>query len=199
MAHEVPALGYSFDALEPHIDAKTMEIHHDRHHATYVAGLNAALESHADLQGKSLEDLIGDLDALPGGIQTAVRNSGGGHWNHSFFWKIMGQGGGEPGGALLDAIMAGFGTLDEMKSQFSAAAVGRFGSGWACLVKKSDGSVGLASTIGAGNPMTAGDKPLLTCDVWEHAYYIDYRNARPKFVEAFWNVVNWDFVAKNFA
>ena len=199
MGHELPPLGYSFDALEPHIDAQTMEIHHDRHHATYVAGLNAALESHADLQSKSLEDLISDLNALPEGIRTAVRNGGGGHWNHSFFWQIMAPGGGEAGGALLDAIQAGFGTLDEMKAQFAAAAAGRFGSGWAWVVKNSAGDLMVTSTPNQDNPLMDGSgNPVLGVDVWEHAYYLKYQNKRPDYVSAWFNVVNWDEVARRF-
>ena len=200
MAHELPALGYAFDALEPHIDARTMEIHHDKHHATYVAGLNAALGSHPDLQGRSVEELVSDLEGLPEAIQTPVRNSGGGHWNHGFFWRIMAPGGGDPAGELLAAIEGAFGTLDEMKSQFAAAAAGRFGSGWAWLVKDSSGNLAVSSTPNQDNPLMDGSgMPVLGIDVWEHAYYLNYQNRRPDYVAAWFNVVNWDEVARNYA
>jgi len=199
MAHELPSLDYSFDALEPHIDAQTMEIHHDRHHATYVAGLNAALESHSDLNGVSVEDLISDIEALPEGIRTAVRNSGGGHWNHSFFWQIMSPNDSEPGGELLDAILAGFGTLEEMKSQFAAAAAARFGSGWAWVIKNSAGHLMVTSTPNQDNPLMDGSGvPILGIDVWEHAYYLKYQNKRPDYVQAWFNTINWDAVARRF-
>ena len=198
MAFELPALPYDKSALEPHISAQTLEFHHGKHHNAYVVNLNN-LTKDTDLASKPLEDVIlaaaKDLPAKQGIFNNAAQV-----WNHTFYWHCMKpNGGGQPTGALADAINAAFGSFDKFKEEFTKTAIGTFGSGWAWLVKKSDGSLGLASTIGAGNPMTAGDKPLLTCDVWEHAYYIDYRNARPKFVEAFWNVVNWDFVAKNFA
>ena len=200
MAYTLPELPYAYDALEPHIDKETMNIHHTKHHNTYITNLNNALEGHEALQNKSVEELISDMDAIPADIQTAVRNNGGGHANHALFWELLSpNGGGEPTGALGEAITAKFGSFDAFKDAFAKAGATRFGSGWAWLVKKADGSLALASTIGAGCPLTTGDTPLLTCDVWEHAYYVDYRNARPKYVEAFWNLVNWDFVAKNFA
>jgi len=192
MAFELPPLPYEKNALEPHMSAETLDYHHDKHHAAYVTNLNNLIPG-TEFEGKDLESII---KTSSGGIF----NNAAQVWNHTFFWNCLApNAGGQPTGALADAINASFGSFDRFKEEFTKTAIGTFGSGWAWLVKKSDGSLGLASTIGAGNPMTAGDKPLLTCDVWEHAYYIDYRNARPKFVEAFWNLVNWDFVAKNFA
>ena len=192
MAFELPPLPFEKNALEPHISAETFEYHHGKHHQAYVTNLNNLIPG-TEFEGKDLETII---KTSSGGIF----NNAAQVWNHTFFWNCMApNAGGQPTGPLADAINAAFGDFDKFKEEFTKTAIGTFGSGWAWLVKKADGSVGLASTIGAGNPMTAGDKPLLTCDVWEHAYYIDYRNARPKFVEAFWNVVNWDFVAKNFA
>ena len=199
MAHELPTLGYAFDALEPHIDARTMEIHHDKHHATYVGGLNVALESHSDLQGRSVDALIADIDSLPEAIRTPVRNSGGGHWNHSFFWNIMAPGGGELGGELLEAIEGAFGTVDEMKAQFAAAAAGRFGSGWAWLVKNAAGDLIVTSTPNQDNPLMDGSgAPIIGIDVWEHAYYLNYQNRRPDYIAAFFNVINWDAVAARY-
>lgn len=197
MAFELPALPYDKNALEPHISANTLDYHHGKHHNTYVVNLNNMIAD-GDMADDDLETIIHKVagDAAKAG----VFNNAAQVWNHTFFWNCLApNAGGQPTGALADAINASFGSFDKFKEEFTKTAIGTFGSGWAWLVKKSDGSLGLASTIGAGNPMTAGDKPLLTCDVWEHAYYIDYRNARPKFVEAFWNLVNWDFVAKNFA
>ncbi|MGG1664301.1 superoxide dismutase [Brevibacillus sp. NRS-1366] len=199
MAHQLPALPYAHDALEPHIDAQTMEIHHGRHHATYVNNLNAALEAHADLQGKSVEELISNLDALPEGIRTAVRNNGGGHANHTLFWEILSpNGGGAPTGELADAINAAFGSFDNFKAEFAKAATTRFGSGWAWLTAEG-GKVAITSTPNQDSPVMEGKKPILGLDVWEHAYYLRYQNKRPDYIGAFWNVVNWDEVSKRFA
>ncbi|MFD2369193.1 superoxide dismutase [Brevibacillus sp. GCM10020057] len=199
MAHQLPALPYAHNALEPHIDAQTMEIHHGRHHATYVNNLNAALEGHADLQGKSVEELISNLDALPEAIRTAVRNNGGGHANHTLFWEILSpNGGGAPTGELADAINAAFGSFDNFKAEFAKAATGRFGSGWAWLVADG-GKVAITSTPNQDSPLMEGKTPILGLDVWEHAYYLKYQNKRPDYINAFWNVVNWDEVSKRFA
>ncbi|MEM9236036.1 MAG: superoxide dismutase [Verrucomicrobiota bacterium] len=205
MAHSVPDLGYSFDALEPHIDARTMEIHHDKHHATYVTNLNNALEG-SGLEDKSLCELVGDLASVPEGIRGAVRNNGGGHANHSFFWEVIAPGGASaPSGDLAAAIDAAFGSLDGMKEAFAKAGATRFGSGWAWLVKKDDGSVAVCSTANQDCPCMGEEiagcfgKPILGLDVWEHAYYLNYQNRRPDYIAAFWNVVNWDVVAENFA
>jgi Fe-Mn family superoxide dismutase len=200
MAHELPALPYAFDALEPHIDAKTMEIHHDKHHAAYVTNLNKALESAADLQKKPLGDLIAVLAAVPEGIRTAVQNNGGGHWNHSMFWKIMKKGGGgDPKGPVADAINAAFGSFADFKSKFNAAAMGRFGSGWAWLSFDKDGKLGISSTPNQDNPIMSGGRPVMGLDVWEHAYYLKYQNRRAEYVEAWWSVINWDEVNANFS
>ena len=191
MAHELPGLPYDFAALAPHIDEQTMRIHHGKHHATYVAKLNGALEAHPDLQSKSVEALIGDLDALPEGIRTAVRNNGGGHANHTLFWRIMGPGAaGAPTGRIADAINGAFGSFDSCKEQFAAAAVGRFGSGWAWLVA-GGGSLSIESTPNQDSPLMSGKTPVLGLDVWEHAYYLNYQNRRPDYIAAWWNVVNW--------
>ncbi|MED4908840.1 superoxide dismutase [Brevibacillus centrosporus] len=199
MAHQLPALPYAHNALEPHIDAQTMEIHHGRHHATYVNNLNAALEAHADLQDKSVEELISNIDALPEGIRTAVRNNGGGHANHTLFWEILSpNGGGAPTGELADAINAAFGSFDNFKAEFAKAATGRFGSGWAWLVADG-GKVAITSTPNQDSPVMEGKTPILGLDVWEHAYYLKYQNKRPDYIGAFWNVVNWDEVSKRFA
>ena len=198
MAHELPDLPYGYDALEPHIDARTMEIHHSKHHATYVNKLNAALESHRDLQKKSVEDLISDLDRVPDAIRTAVRNHGGGHANHSLFWQIMsGSGGGEPAGDLAAALKTAFGDFATFKQQFSDAAAARFGSGWAWLVL-AKGKLAVESTANQDSPLMGGKTPLLGLDVWEHAYYLKYQNRRPDYVKAWWNVVNWEEVTKRF-
>lgn len=192
MAFELPALPYAKNALEPYISAETFEYHYGKHHQTYVTKLNE-LTAGTENEGKDLESIV---KSSSGGLF----NNAAQVWNHTFFWNCMApNAGGQPSGALAEAINTHFGSFDKFKEEFTATAIGTFGSGWAWLVKKPDGTLALASTIGAGNPMTSGDTPLLTCDVWEHAYYIDYRNARPKFIEAFWNIVNWDFVAKNFA
>jgi Fe-Mn family superoxide dismutase len=198
MAHQLPALPYAFNALEPHIDAQTMEIHHDRHHATYVNNLNAALEGHADLQAKSIEELIGNLDAVPEAIRTAVRNNGGGHANHTLFWEILSpNGGGAPTGALADAINSTFGSFDNFKAEFTKAATTRFGSGWAWLIVDG-GKLAITSTPNQDSPLMEGKTPILGLDVWEHAYYLKYQNKRPDYIAAFWNVVNWDEVNKRF-
>ena len=199
MAHQLPALPYAHDALVPHIDAQTMEIHHGRHHATYVNNLNAALEGHADLQNKSVEELISNLDALPEGIRNAVRNNGGGHANHTLFWEILSpNGGGAPTGELADAINAAFGSFDNFKAEFAKAATTRFGSGWAWLTAEG-GKVAISSTPNQDSPVMEGKTPILGLDVWEHAYYLNYQNKRPDYIAAFWNVVNWDEVSKRFA
>ena len=199
MAFELPKLPYAYDALAPHIDARTMEIHHTKHHQAYINNVNAAIEGKADLAGKSVEDLIRDLDAIPHDIRGAVRNNGGGHANHSLFWTIMGPGkGGEPSGALADGIQSAFGSLDAFKDTFTKAAMTRFGSGWAWLVS-SAGKLEVTSTPNQDSPLSEGKTPLLGLDVWEHAYYLNYQNRRPDYVAAFWNVVDWDAVAANLA
>jgi superoxide dismutase, Fe-Mn family len=199
MAHSLPSLPYAFDALEPHIDARTMEIHHGKHHAGYVAKLNAALEGHSDLASKSIEDLMRGFAGLPESIKGAVRNNGGGHANHSLFWSVMSPaGGGAPSGKLAEAINATFGSFDAFKSAFSDAAGTRFGSGWAWLVVDASGALKVYSTANQDSPYMEGHTPILGIDVWEHAYYLNYQNRRPDYIGAFWNVVNWDAVAANF-
>ena len=199
MAHELPPLPYAFDALEPHIDARTMEIHHDKHHATYVNKLNDALSGHADLQSKSVEELLSNLGTLPDSVRGAVNNHGGGHLNHTIFWHNMSpNGSGTPGGALADAVNASFGSFDEFKTTFSAAAAGRFGSGWAWLCVNQAGKVVIKDFPNQNSPLTEGLTPLLGIDVWEHAYYLKYQNRRPDYIAAFWNVVNWSDVADRF-
>ena len=198
MAFELPSLPYSTDALEPHVDAQTMEIHHGKHHNAYVTNLNTALEGHADLQGKGIEDLIRDLDSVPEAIRTAVRNNGGGHANHSLFWTVMGPGGGAPSGDLAAAINKAFGSLDGFKEKFSTAGATRFGSGWAWLVVN-DGSLDVLSTANQDSPIMTGEgTPILGLDVWEHAYYLKYQNRRPDYIAAWWNVVNWDEVLNRY-
>lgn len=198
MAHQLPALPYPNNALEPHIDETTMMIHHDRHHNTYVTNLNNALEGHPELASKSLEDLISNLDAVPESIRTAVRNNGGGHANHSLFWEIIGpNGGGEPSGSLAEAINAEFGSFEKFKETFAAAATTRFGSGWAWL-SLDNGKLVVHSTPNQDSPIMEGKTPLLGLDVWEHAYYLKYQNKRPDYIAAFWNVVNWDEVQKRY-
>jgi Fe-Mn family superoxide dismutase len=201
MAHELPALPYAHDALEPHIDARTMEIHHGKHHATYVTKLNAALEGQAALADKSVCELVANLDAVPESIRGAVRNNGGGHWNHNFFWKVMGpNAGGEPTGEVAEGINAAFGSFAEFQAQFEAAGAGRFGSGWVWLVLNKEGKFAITSTPNQDNPIMDGSGlPLLGCDVWEHAYYLNYQNRRPDYLKAFWNVVNWNQVGENLA
>ncbi len=200
MAHELPALPYAYNALEPSIDERTMQIHHDLHHAGYVKNLNAALEGHADLQSKSVEDLLKSLGSVPEAIRGAVRNNGGGHYNHSIFWTIMGpNSGGAPGGDLGSAIQSTFGSFDTFKETFAKAAATRFGSGWAWLVKNADGSLAVTSTPNQDNPISDGQFPLMGIDVWEHAYYLKYQNRRPEYVSNWWNVVSWDAVASRFS
>jgi superoxide dismutase, Fe-Mn family len=199
MAHTLPVLPYDYKALEPHIDAKTMEIHHTKHHQAYIDKLNAAIEKHPELAEKSAEELIADLDMVPEDIRTAVRNNGGGHVNHSFFWEIMSpKGGGKPEGELAKAIDAAFGSFDDFTAKFADAAATRFGSGWAWLVVD-NGQLSVVSTANQDNPITEGKTPILGLDVWEHAYYLNYQNKRPDYVKAFWNVVNWSEVGKRFA
>jgi Fe-Mn family superoxide dismutase len=198
MAHELPPLPYDFSALEPHIDTQTMQIHHGKHHQAYVNNLNAALEKHPTLQGKSAEDLLRDLGSVPEDIRTAVRNNGGGHVNHTWFWKLMApNAGGTPTGAVADAIKGSFGGFDAFKDQFAKAAVGRFGSGWAWLID-SNGKLSIESTANQDNPISEGKKPILGLDVWEHAYYLKYQNRRPDYISAWWNVVNWAEVNRLF-
>ena len=198
MAFTLPALPYDFAALEPSIDARTMEIHHDKHHAAYVNNLNAALEKAPELQSKSLDDLLQHLDSVPESIRTTVRNNGGGHWNHSMFWEIMSpKGGGEPSGKLADAIKKSFGDFATFKTQFADAAAKRFGSGWAWLVKQ-DNLLTITSTPNQDTPVMEGKHPILGVDVWEHAYYLKYQNKRPEYVSAWWNVVNWPEVGRRF-
>jgi Fe-Mn family superoxide dismutase len=195
--YSLPALPYDFGALEPHIDAPTMQIHHGKHHNAYVTNLNAALEKAPELQKKSLPEILGNLNAVPEAIRGAVRNNGGGHWNHSAFWRLMApQAGGAPKGKVADLITASFGGLDKFKEQLAAAAMGRFGSGWAWLV--ADGSkLAIMSTPNQDNPAMEGKKAILGLDVWEHAYYLKYQNRRADYVGAWWNVVNWEQVARN--
>ena len=196
MAHQLPPLPYDFAALEPHIDTQTMQIHHGKHHQAYVNNLNAALEKHPTLQSKSAEDLIRDLASVPEDIRTAVRNNGGGHVNHTMFWTLMGpNAGGAPTGAVAAAIAAAFGSFDAFKEQFAKAGVGRFGSGWAWLID-TGGKLSIESTANQDNPMMEGKKAILGIDVWEHAYYLKYQNRRPDYLDAWWNVVNWDEINK---
>jgi superoxide dismutase, Fe-Mn family len=200
MAYELPALPYAFDALEPNIDARTMEIHHDRHHQTYVTNLNNALQGHDDLASKSVEDLLRNISQVPENIRTAVRNNGGGHANHSLFWQIMSpNGGGAPTGAVADAINQALGSFDNFKAELSKAAAGRFGSGWAWLVTDGRGKVSVISTANQDSPLMDGQTPLLGVDVWEHAYYLKYQNKRPDYVTAWFNTINWNEVNKRFA
>lgn len=198
MAFELPSLPYAEDALEPHIDARTMGIHHGKHHAAYTGNLNAAIEG-TSLEGMSIEAILGDLNAVPENIRTAVRNNGGGYANHNLFWQIMGpNGGGEPSGALADAINSAFGGFGEFQSAFSAAAATRFGSGWAWLVSDG-GAVSVISTPNQDTPLMEGGTPILGLDVWEHAYYLNYQNRRPDYIAAFFNVINWEAVAERHA
>jgi superoxide dismutase, Fe-Mn family len=197
MAHELPDLPYDYAALEPHIDEQTMRLHHDKHHATYVTNLNKALEG-TEWADKPIEEILANLDAIPEDRRTAVRNNGGGHANHTMFWEIMGPGGGgEPGGGLADAIASAFGGLDGLKEKVNAAGAARFGSGWAWVVKDG-GSLAVTSTPNQDTPVMDGGSPILGVDVWEHAYYLKYQNRRPEYLAAWWNVVNWDAVAKRF-
>jgi len=195
---ELPELGYAYDALEPHIDARTMEIHHSKHHNTYVTNVNAALEG-SEHEGKSLEELLQNLDSLPANIQTVVRNNGGGHWNHSFFWKLLKKNdGATPTGELASAIDESFGSFDTFKDEFTKAATTRFGSGWAWLIVDG-GKLAVVSTPNQDTPVMEGKTPILGLDVWEHAYYLNYQNRRPDYINAFFNVVDWDHVAKLYA
>ena len=200
MAFQLPALPYPANALEPHVDARTMEIHHGKHHATYTNNLNAALEAHPALQERTIEDLLRGFDALPSDVQTAVRNNGGGFANHNLFWEIMSpQGGGRPSGDLAAAIDAAFGSFDDLQKAFADAAVKRFGSGWAWLVVDADGSPQVYSTANQDSPFMSGHTPILGLDVWENAYYLHYQNRRPDYVAAFWNVVDWAKVSELYA
>lgn len=200
MPFELPSLPYPENALEPHIDARTMSIHHDKHHAAYTNNLNAALEGHPDLAGKSIEELLGDLSALPESIRTTVRNNGGGYANHNLFWEIMGpNGGGEPEGELAEAINNAFGSFADFKDQFAKAGATRFGSGWAWLYVNHDGNLVVGSTPNQDTPLMDGGTPILGLDVWEHAYYLNYQNRRPDYIAAWWNVVNWSAVAGKYA
>ena len=199
MAHQLPPLPYAFDALEPHIDAKTMEIHHGKHHATYVSKLNGALEAHAALMEQPLDQLLADLSKVPESIRMVVRNNGGGHYNHSLFWKMMkAGGGGAPQGELADAIRSTFGSFDDFKQKMSDAGVNRFGSGWAWLVVNKDKKLELISTANQDTPIPLGAKAVIGVDVWEHAYYLKYQNRRADYLKAWWNVVNWDKASENF-
>ena len=199
MAYELPPLPYAANALEPHIDEQTMNIHHDKHHNTYVTKLNAALEGHSDLASKSVDELISDIDALPESVRTPVRNNGGGHANHTFFWELLTPGGSTaPTGELADAITKEFGSFDAFKEEFAAAAANRFGSGWAWLIVDG-GKLAITSTPNQDTPVMEGKTPVVGLDVWEHAYYLNYQNRRPDYINAFWSVVNWDVAAKNYA
>ncbi|MGG5341718.1 superoxide dismutase [Enterococcus sp. AZ192] len=199
MTYTLPELPYAYDALAPYIDEETMHLHHDKHHNTYVTNLNAAIEKHPELGSKSIEELISDMDAIPEDIRTAVRNNGGGHANHAFFWNIMApNAGGAPTGDIKDAIDSAFGSFDKLKEEFKAAATGRFGSGWAWLVLN-NGKLEVTSTANQDSPLMEGKTPVLGLDVWEHAYYLNYKNVRPEYIDAFWNIVNWDEVNKHFA
>ena len=199
MAHELPALPYAHDALEPFIDTMTMQIHHGKHHAAYVTNLNAALEQYPDFQKHSVDDLIRNIANVPEAIRTAVRNNGGGHANHAMFWQIMApKAGGDPSGPLADAIKASFGSFEAFKGEFKKAALGRFGSGWAWLVD-SNGKLAIESTPNQDSPLMEGRQAVLGIDVWEHAYYLKYQNRRADYVDAWWNVVNWSEIAKRFS
>ena len=199
MAHELPPLPYAYNALEPHIDEQTMRIHHDKHHAAYVSNLNAALEKQADLQKKSVEDLLRGINSVPEAIRTAVRNNGGGHSNHTMFWQIMGPGGGgDPTGAVAGSIKASFGSFVSLKEQFAKAAMGRFGSGWAWVID-SGGKLVVESSANQDSPLMEGKKAIIGLDVWEHAYYLKYQNRRADYIGAWWNVINWAEVNKRLA
>ena len=204
MVHELLELPYAYDALEPYIDARTMEIHHGKHHAAYVNNLNTALAKHPELDTKSLDELIANLNSVPEDIRTAVRNNGGGHWNHTFFWNVMGNNGGnQPKGDLASAISKDFGSFDQFQEKFMNAGATRFGSGWAWLVVNGQGSLSVVSTPNQDNPLMdvseVSGMPILNVDVWEHAYYLKYQNRRPDYLKAFFNVINWDAVSENYA
>ena len=199
MPFTLPPLPYAYDALEPHIDAKTMEIHHTKHHQTYVNNLSAAIEKAPELASKSIDDLMRAINSAPEAVRTAVRNNGGGHWNHTMFWELMSaNAGGEPSGKLADAIKSAFGDFAKFKEQFAAGGTGRFGSGWGWLLNDG-GKLSIVSTPNQDNPLMDGKNAILGLDVWEHAYYLKYQNRRPDYITAWWNVVNWDAVAKRFA
>jgi superoxide dismutase, Fe-Mn family len=199
MAYTLPPLPYDYSALEPHIDARTMEIHHTKHHQTYITNLNSALEKAPELQNKSLDELLSNLNAVPESIRTTVRNNGGGHWNHSMFWLIMAPGaGGEPTGAIADAVRSSFGDFAKFKEQFNAAAMGRFGSGWAWVTADRSGKLAIESTPNQDTPIMEGRRAVMGVDVWEHAYYLKYQNRRADYVAAWWNVVNWPEVSKRY-
>jgi superoxide dismutase, Fe-Mn family len=199
MAYELPPLSYPFNALEPHIDAKTMEIHHDKHHQAYITNANNALKDHPDLAAKPVDELIANLSQVPESIRTVVRNNAGGHSNHSFFWKIMApNAGGAPKGKLAEAITSTFGSVDAFKEKFQAAGASRFGSGWAWLVVNKEGKLEITSTPNQDSPIMEGLKPVIGIDVWEHSYYLLYQNKRPDYLKAWWNVVSWDQAEKNF-
>ena len=199
MTYTLPELPYAYDALEPYIDEETMHLHHDKHHNTYVTNLNAAIEKHPELGEKTVEELLADFDSVPEDIKTAVRNNGGGHANHSFFWEILApNAGGEPTGAIKEAIEESFGSFADFKEEFKTAATGRFGSGWAWLVIK-DGKLAITSTANQDSPLMDGQTPVLGLDVWEHAYYLKYKNVRPDYINAFWNLINWDKVNEFYA
>ncbi|WP_071131758.1 superoxide dismutase [Enterococcus timonensis] len=199
MSFELPALPYDYSALEPTIDTETMKLHHDKHHQAYVTNLNKALENYPELSAKSIEELIANLNDLPAEVKTAVQNNGGGHYNHSLFWEMMApNAGGKPTGDVAAAIDEAFGSFDDLKAEMKKAATGRFGSGWAWLVVDGD-KLAVVSTLNQDNPLTDGKKPILGIDVWEHAYYLNYKNVRPDYVDAFWNVVNWEKVNELFA
>jgi Fe-Mn family superoxide dismutase len=198
MAFELPQLPYAYDALEPHIDKETMNIHHTKHHNTYVTNLNNAIQGNAELESKSVEDIVANLDAVPEAIRTAVRNNGGGHANHSLFWQLLSpNGGGAPSGELADAITKKFGSFESFKEEFNKAATTRFGSGWAWLVVN-NGELEVTSTANQDSPLSEGKTPVLALDVWEHAYYLKYQNRRPEYITSFWNVVNWDEASKRY-
>jgi Fe-Mn family superoxide dismutase len=200
MAHELPPLPYDHNALDPHIDARTMEIHHGKHHNAYVTNVNKALDGHADLAGKPIEQLLREINDVPEAIRQAVINNGGGHANHSLFWQIMGPGkGGPPGGGLADSIVNTFGSVDAFKDKFAKNGATRFGSGWSWLVVNGGGKLAAYSTANQDSPYMQGDTPILGLDVWEHAYYLNYQNRRPDYIAAWWNVVNWDKVGELFA
>jgi len=199
MSYTLPPLPYAFDALEPHIDARTMEIHHDKHHAAYVNNLNNALKDHPELAAKPVNELIANFSAIPEGIRNAVRNNGGGHSNHTFFWELLTPGGASaPVGKLAEAITTTFGSVDEFKAKFEAAGVGRFGSGWAWLIVNKQGALEIVSTPNQDSPITDGNKTVIGNDVWEHAYYLHYQNRRPDYLKAWWNVLNWDHAEQNY-
>ncbi|HBM5924262.1 TPA: superoxide dismutase [Enterococcus faecium] len=198
MTYTLPDLPYAYDALEPYIDEETMHLHHDKHHNTYVTNLNSAIEKYPELGEKTIEELLSDMEAIPTDIKTAVRNNGGGHANHSFFWEIMApNAGGEPTGEIKEAINEAFGDFSSFKEEFKKAAAGRFGSGWAWLVME-NGKLAITSTANQDSPLMEGKTPILGLDVWEHAYYLKYKNVRPDYIAAFWNVINWDEVNKRF-